>query len=245
MSGLARSFRRRVRGRVVAGPPPPPPPYHPTSEAGLWAYYEGHLDGSGQWSDMTGNGRHGTQATVDDQPANGTDALDRDCLVFDATKYLYLPAMHSLTQGAVYVAVAADADPAAQSSHVGLWHAGGSGVPTVYPWTNGHLNDDCGSTVRREMGVPGVTMGDMGLSLADLHVYSVKSTPSIWEARIDGDVLYSTETNTVGFPGDLYLPVLGRASNPDLMFKGKVTALAIFSTPPSDDAELLAYMMGA
>lgn len=75
----------------------------------------------------------------------------------------------------------------------GMWTLG-TGSGTYYPYSgDGKIYDDFGSTTRKDAIVPGI-------SLSGAHLYCVRTKAGEWTARINGVQVYTTGTNTVGFP---------------------------------------------
>lgn len=75
-----------------------------------------------------------------------------------------------------------------------FWNFGSSGNSNYFPFSDGVIYDDFGSTVRK-------TVGNPTPSLANWHIYSARSAANLWKANLDGVELFSTATNTVGFKG--------------------------------------------
>jgi hypothetical protein len=92
-----------------------------------------------------------------------------------------------------------DADPPATEAASGLWSFGNVVFMsyTHYPNTNGTIYDVFGTNGQK-------TVGNPTPSLTSWRLYNVGSGTNNWFARLDGELLYSTSTNTTSFSGLYY-----------------------------------------
>jgi hypothetical protein len=143
------------------------------------------------WTDKSGNGRNYTHATAGKRPDPGT--LDgQPAAVFTAASGTTLigPA-GSGAAAHVFIVLSIDADPPA-SGNGGLWETGTDASDTHWPFSDGVIYDDFGTTVRK-------TVGNPGPALTSVRLYEVITTASEWTARLDGAQIFTTATNTVGW----------------------------------------------
>lgn len=153
------------------------------------------------WTDISGNARHGTN-TGTNRPLyrtnqiNGLPAVE---FLEVSDTWLDLPNFASgFTVAEIFIVIKINADPPTIVSEsiyqTGLWSLGSDATDnsTHYPFTDGVIYDDFGSTIRKVVGNPTP-------SLAAWRLYNVRSAANDWEALLDGTSLFSTTTNTVGF----------------------------------------------
>lgn len=116
--------------------------------------------------------------------------------------------MAGVTAGEVFVVLKSVTDTA---DNPGLWFIGSDAVNfTNYPnsASGGIIGDSFGSTVGKATPNPTV-------DLSTWHVYNALSKAGEWTARINGTLLYTTATNTVGWrtiPTLGYIPTGGAPS---------------------------------
>lgn len=214
-------------------------PWSPASVPG--AYVFSHADagaavtGSGvsRWDDLTGNGRHWTQGTDASRPPLVTSGFGgRNAIKFDGVAdFLTGASLAALTAGEVFLAVQAAADPGV-AGKTGLWRMGvNAGSDAHYPFTDGVIYDDWGSSARK-------TTVNPTPSLASPRIYNVISTATEWTSNLDGAQIFTTATNTITFHAT---PWLGKG--PAVFLDGWVRAIAIYSSKlsASDRASVLAW----
>jgi len=159
----------------------------------------------GSWRDGSGAGHDATQATTVRQPAyNATLINGMPTVFFDASsagseKIFSLAGSLSLTAGhALLVGQSTSLTPPV-AARTGLWHlGGGSPSATSFPFTDGLINDDFGSSTRYACGAPVV-------SITTPYCYEVQATSSSWASFFNGAAQFSNPTNTVAWPGTLEL----------------------------------------
>lgn len=210
--------------------PPSPPPWTPLALPGLalWLAADGtgtlrddpgggaytgplHLAPSpegtwflAQWDDISGQGRHATQATAVQQPEFVPSELaGYPAIRFDGVlSALGLPALSSLTEGEIFIVLRLRNDPPADAARSGLWTLGTAAAAGVrYPDTDGVIRDGFGATDLK-------TTVDPAASLAQAHVYNAVTKPGEWTSRLNGVQLFTTAANAVGFPT---APILGES----------------------------------
>lgn len=168
--------------------------------AGLWVW----LTGDTGFVDQSGNGRTitlpggGNNPTIGAGVANGHAAFRFSAA---SQQYFTLPSMAALTAGEVYVVFQKTADPASSSAAAGFWNLGSQDFDSHAPWTDGSIYDGFGSTVRK-------TVGNPTPSLALPSYYNVQSASGNFTAQLNGSALFTTATNSVGFPT---APMIGRS----------------------------------
>jgi hypothetical protein len=150
------------------------------------------------WVDQSGNGNNATQPTAINQPVWVPGAIgDRPVVHFNGTNnYLNLPGfMSGATAGEAFVVLRstqANGSLWCLGSH-GYWIEGGV-TPPFYPGGDGSITEDFGSANMYNLGVP-------AQPLNQYNVYEVTSQATNWAAWIDGQLLFQTNNNPVGFAG--------------------------------------------
>ena len=198
----------------------------------LWAYgearyYKGltatqYTDGANittDWQDLSGNARHATRTgtpTAELSEVNGEAVVRYP----GGSVYHTLPDMSALTQGSIFLVwkvtdVTTDAG----------CRFGTSGSTDHYPYTPDTpdgIYSDFGSTVRKTCGgsVPTIT---------NYHCTYIWSKSNDWGLHQDGQKVYETTTNTVGFHSSPRIAHNGSAG-----MKVDLAAWYIFSVKPTD-----------
>lgn len=149
------------------------------------------------WADQSGNANHATQPSAANQPTWTPGALlNRPVIHFDGANDSFgLPYfMNAATGGEAFVVLKVTTSHPS-SSH-GLWYMGGYGVydNETYPDTGGNINEDFG---RANNGA--YAIGIPAPPINQYHVYEVTSQTNDWRAWINGQLLYQTNINAVGF----------------------------------------------
>lgn len=155
--------------------------------------------------DFSTNGRHfpafgtsspDTRGIYKTAQINSLPALqfnhDGNALTTTNSRYDSSPFANTWTEGEIFLVVKADADPAVSNLQGCLMTWGSDSAQVMhFPRDDGpgSLYDDWGSTVRKSCGNPSV-------SLASWNVYSVSSKAGEWVCRLNGNIQYSTTTNT-------------------------------------------------
>ena len=174
--------------------------FDPRSVPGLALWLRAKTIGGGTlaaWPDVSGNGRHATQATGGSQPlwVGGVTPRGGPVVRFDGVDdYLVLPDFASgFTSGEIFIVIKITNDPAGSGGTSAIWGMGTSVNYTHFPFTDGNIYDAWGSNVRK-------TVGDPALSLSStFRLYNVSSANNDWTARLDGSQIFNTTSNTVAF----------------------------------------------
>lgn len=98
------------------------------------------------------------------------------------------------TSAEIFIVLKAAADPNPGANN--LWDMGKSDGSTAYPDGSGNITDDWGSTTLHTIAHPAT-------SLTEYALYNVRSTPTEWTAYLDNVKVFTTPTNTVGFPDEM------------------------------------------
>jgi hypothetical protein len=164
------------------------------------------LDGTtaSQWSDISGNNRHATQATKANQPTYIPDGLNgKPVLSFDAAKpsLMDIPAgqLGGETEASLFWVQKNVNDPAVARSSGSSFinkNFGTSGSANHLPWTDGAVYFQAFSTFRKEIG-------DLTPSFDLPRIIEVESKNNLFNFFVDGTVRFTTSTNTYANPFEL------------------------------------------
>jgi hypothetical protein len=123
---------------------------------------------------------------------------------------------------ASYIAVYyKDLDPPSATEGAIVDGFGSTGSATHHPFSDGIIYDGFGTTARK-------TVGNPTPSLASPRIYCVRSATNDFTAHLDGTLLFSTATNTVGINGTgVGSRYIGRNTSVELA--GKIGELVIFN----------------
>lgn len=202
---LAQTILRRRRTVVASAPALP--------TSGLFTRYKASLEGLAdndpvvQLTDQSGNARHATQATSGKRAAykasivNSKGVYRFDAVTTPDRDYYSMPnAYTGLTAATIYFVVKRTNATSPNVDESGLCNLGTSGQGNHFTYTDGNLYLDIGSTVRKSLGSP-------VLSLATaFRVFTVTTASADWKCWIDRTSQFTTTSNTVGFPSS---PTLG------------------------------------
>lgn len=182
-----------------------------------------------QWDDESGHGSHATQATAGNRPTYDANGMGpgKAGVRFDvaSSQYLSIPnVLAALTEGDIYVVAKTIYDPARADAESGLWKLGSSGSTPHYPFSDGSIYDDAGSTTRK-------TEGNPAPPLTTPRLYHVRSGVGLWTTRLDGAQLFTTASNVVGFST---APTLGRAGSGSPYLNGWIAELLAYGAHLSD-----------
>lgn len=180
--------------------------FSPDDETGLVRWYEADFitglvdtDPIATWEDASSAAVDATQASSGNRPTYQTNELNGLPIVrFDGNDVFEIGDLSALTEGEVFIVIKLDADPATAGSTSGLWHLGSDTTTTHFPYTDGTIYDGFGTTARK-------TTVNPTPALTSWRIYNVWSAASDWASNLDGSSLYTTATNTVGFPADARL----------------------------------------
>lgn len=193
----------------------------------VWSFEPANIVQAGNvitsWTNAGGRGGNLTAvATPDYLPTGGPSGGPCAQLVSDAMEYFTASSLATLTVGEIIIVLRCNADPSI-AAHDGLWRIGSAASLSLYPWSsNGNIYDTFGTTVRKDNIVASP-------SLALWRVYRVVSKANDWRSYLDGALLHSTATNTVGFSS---LPMIGRSTDGsnNSFFNGRLESIYLYST---------------
>lgn len=192
-----RPTARHNRGRIKAGGSSAPwSPLELGAALLFWYNETSHvLSGSDvtQWSDLSGNARHGTASASRPTVGATQNGLTTVRFTGNPNAQHFTISLPAMTGGEIMLACAIDADPPPAQPQTGLYDFGTSGTNTVYPFnTNGLIYSDFGTTVRKD--ALAVTT-----DLTTWHVHDSWSEASDWGLLVNDETVHTTATNTVGF----------------------------------------------
>lgn len=188
------------------------------------------------WPDSSGNNAPATATTgTPTFQANVQNGLPS--VRFTGSQLMSLPSgfASGFTAGTIFIVIKAVADPPGAAATSGIWSFGSDtagGTDTHYPYTDGTIYDDWGSTTRK-------TTVNPTPSLAQFNVYSVISAAGAWTSWLNNAQLYTTSSNTVGFPTS---PLLGGGAT--VNFNGDIGEVLIYNSALStaDRASVFSYL---
>jgi hypothetical protein len=155
--------------------------------------------------DQTSNNRNWIQNASSNQSRHLGDSEFR--LALESQYAFYnTPSLAFLTEAEVFTVVKANSDPA--SNTFSMWNKQSSASSSHYPWQDGVIYEAFGSTTRKTVGNPTTPLNQYNL-------YNISTAANYWEARLNKNSLFSTNTNTVGFNNN---PTLGSGTS-DHFFK--------------------------
>jgi Big-like domain-containing protein/concanavalin A-like lectin/glucanase superfamily protein len=188
------------------------------------------------WEDESGNGRDATQETAGEKPTYRTGVLNGKPVVrFDGGDLLEItPFFTGFTAGTIFTVVKIVADPTAGTIDGHPINIFGSDLEhSFYPISGGvDVYDTFGTTARKQLG-------DLTPSLAAWRIYNAISAANDWRAYLDGTLVFSTVTNTVGWNDGAVLPVLIGASRRSVAegartLDGDIAEIIMYSRALSD-----------
>lgn len=144
------------------------------------------------WEDSATSNFDGTQSGGN-RPIYKTGILNSLPIVrFDGTNdYFNIGDFSGMSEGEIFVVLKIDTDPPA-GDQTGMWSFNASDATAHYPWTDGNIYENFGTTARK-------TVGNPTPSLAGWRIYSIYSATNDYQAFIDGTSVFSTATNTTQF----------------------------------------------
>jgi len=185
----------------------------PLTPIRLWLKADHATNPVSNWLDESARNNNAFQAFASQQPLLISNALNgRPVVHFSGGEYFRLPNfMNAATEGEIFMVV--------RSGGIGnhrLADFGASQYGSVYPWSDGLLYDDFGSTVQYGLGYPPIDIGQY-------RIYNTSSKTNNWSVRFDGIERFHETTNTVGFNTN---PLLGRCRSEN--FLGDIAEAIIF-----------------
>lgn len=172
----------------------------------LWAHYDTDqetvvADGTpmSQWTDWSGNGRHMTQSGAN-RPLyiaskfNSKPAIKCETSV---AKWFTVPDMSALTEAHYFVVIWMLQDTSdVPGPGTGPWDMSADrSLGVIFAYVDNQIYDSWGSTARKNFGKGGFS----GIPLNQANLYEVQTAPGLWKAYLNGTLLHSTASNTVGF----------------------------------------------
>jgi len=161
------------------------------------------------WPDISGNGNDGTNNAGTERPTYKTNFLDGHAVVyfpkFQGQERFHVPNILAgvVTEAEAFLVVKQGQDPPDGFFETNpIWDFGSDPAGEHWPFSDGNIYSDWGSTVRKATGVNPVP------SFTDWRVVNVSSKANEWIIRLDGTQIYSTLINTVGWSTD---PRIGNA----------------------------------
>jgi hypothetical protein len=133
---------------------------------------------------------------------------------------LLMGSLAALTQGEMFMVIESGADPGVAAIGQRSWKLGGSSQDPHYPFSDGNIYEDFGSTSRPSFGNPLTPLNQINL-------YGVYSRTNDRKAFINGAQIFSsTGTNVVSFNSS---PILGSPSAQNVS-RQRMTELIIFAS---------------
>ena len=159
----------------------------------------GNNDAIGTWTSRTGI-NDAIQATASSKPTYKVNMSGgQPALYFDGSDSMGFASsiISGTPDGFAIFIYKIDSDPAASNSTSGppLGDFGSDALASHWPWTDGNIYDDFGTTSRKNAGNPTP-------SLTSFRLISQHSAASDFVINIDGLQFYSTASNTVGWSGN-------------------------------------------
>lgn len=181
-------------------------------------------DAIGTWTSRTGI-NNATQATVARKPTYKVNMSGgQPALYFDGGDNMEFSSsiISGTPDGFAAFIFKLDVDPPTDQFKSGpvMGDFGSSSLGNAWPWLDGNIYDDFGTTDRK-------TAGNPTPSLTSFRVISQHSAASDFVINIDGSQFYSTSTNTVGWSGSQRIGV-SIANNTEYFLLGHV-GLVIFA----------------
>lgn len=147
------------------------------------------------WSDISGQGNHGTQATSVNRARLVTNHVNSNNTIFfeadSQQRYLIPNVFSASSEGAMYIVCAMNADIPSTTARSGLHGIRGDGLVGHYPFTDGIIYDNFLSTVRKTVGNPSVDM-------RSFHLAGFTSKSGYYSYKLDAASFFETTSNVVG-----------------------------------------------
>jgi hypothetical protein len=175
------------------------------------------------WPDGSGNGNGLGGPSL--PPKFRTGVLNGLPVVrFNGTsQFLNFPvnAFVGFTAAEAFIVVKANnPDPPVSSVGTGLWDFGTDITSTHYPFTDGIIYDDFGTSARK-------TTVNPTPSLNAFNLYNVISSSGLWASRLNGgSTIFSTGTNTVAFIAQC---TLGSSGGGTVYFNGDIAEFILYN----------------
>jgi hypothetical protein len=167
------------------------------------------------WEDQSGNSNDAdriTRPTYETTTSfNGHPAVE-----FNGTnQHFRLSNMAGLDAAEVFIVLAIDNDPPALAQS-GLWDIGSANNDALFPYTNGNIYENFGSTNRKDnIAAPDLTSP---------RLYNIGTASGNYYICMDADTLKSLTSNTVGFKTT---PYLGRSYSGNYL-DGQIAEMVVY-----------------
>jgi len=180
----------------------------------LWLKADCTTNPVADWLDQSGGNNNAVQAFGEVQPTLVANALNgRPVVHFNGNQYLTLPdLMNGANAGEIFMVVKSATD----GGYRRMMRFGTSGYGSCYPWVDGKVYEDFGSTVQYGLGNP-------PQALNQYHIYNVSSKTNEWVARFDGLEEHRETSNTVAFSTN---PLIGHSNSEN--FAGDIAEIIIY-----------------
>jgi hypothetical protein len=198
-------------------------------------------DPVGTWADSSGNGRDATQGTAGAKPTYKTGIQNGLPIVrFDGGDFLSLPDfLTGYSAGECFGVLKLVNDPPTptdSSAGAPFGNFGSDSLANHYPYTDGTVYEDFGSTARK-------TTGNPTPSLASFHKLNMISASGEWTINLNGTQHYTTASNTVGWST---APLIGRSTSGAFTYGlvGDIAELVLFSrkVTSGERSDMIAYL---
>lgn len=160
-----------------------------------------------RWGDSSGNGRHANQTVGANKPTLSKNVVNGYNVVrFQEANntYFSLPDLSAFNVAIErHIVVKFDSATPGTDRKTGCWHLGSAGQVAQYPFTNGFVFDDCGTTARKG----GFNPTPHNLTQWKIVGSSSVTSPStLFHSYINGTVIGGDTNNLVGMSN---APTLG------------------------------------
>jgi hypothetical protein len=180
----------------------------------LWLKADCATNPVADWLDQSGRNNNAVQSSGGSQPTLLVNALNgRPVVHFNGNQYLALPnLMNGASAGEIFMVVKSATD----GGYRRMMRFGTSGYGSAYPWVDGNVYEDFGSTVQYGLGNP-------PQALNQYHIYNVSSKTNEWVARFDRLEEHRETSNTVAFSAN---PLIGHSNSET--FAGDIAEIIIY-----------------
>jgi len=198
----------------------------PTDFPNLFAW----ITGDGGFVDLSGNGNNPTLPGGANNPTlvagavNGHTAID---FAAASLQKFSLPSLTSFAAGEVFVVIKVNASPAPSAAKSGLFHlgSGASGTDAAFPFTDGKIYGEFGTTSFTSEGTPVAP-------LTSWQIYNVSSSSAGYLSTLSGAIQFARTTNPLGWAS---APTVGEglASNGRYL-DGRIAEFVLYSAVMAD-----------
>lgn len=185
----------------------------------LWLPAEGIVNSGGvvtsPWRDISGRDNHATPSGSPTYVANAINGFPGAAVAAASSQKFTLPdAFSVLTSAEVFIVCKTDG-----TTTISLHGLGNGDFEQLYPFSDGHIYDDFGSTTRLDCGAA-IT------SLAAYHVFNARSAQGARSVHLNGALQFTSGANVVGFRTT---PELGHTTfGPGRFFSGTFVEAFMF-----------------